>query len=110
MFCMFLDGDLYYYLCKYIVCDNGFSRNCNYELACFFCRNFYGSIHGYTIIKYARNRIIIDEQEIFVPEQWGGKEEKWQFETHIKYTDIKDIFFLLSNNNSLNKPMQWKTR
>ncbi len=61
----------------------------------------------YTFIRMARNRIILDEKEIFVPEDWGSKDHKIQFETHIPYFEIKSIFIISSDKNSLNKTSRW---
>jgi hypothetical protein len=62
---------------------------------------------AYTFIRLARNRIILNEMEIFVPENWGSKDHKIQYETHISYAEIKNIFIIYSDKNSLNKTSRW---
>lgn len=62
---------------------------------------------GYTFIRMARNRIILNESEIFVPENWGNKNNKIQYETHIYYAEIQKIFIISSDKNSLNKTSRW---
>ena len=57
----------------------------------------------YTFIRFARNRIILNQNEIYVPKNWGNKKQIIQFETHIKYEEISDIYLVMSTNNSLNK-------
>lgn len=64
---------------------------------------------GYNIIKMAKNRIVLNDKEIYVPEHWGSKDYKLQYETHISYSDIRNIYIVLSNNNSLNEPLKWGT-
>lgn len=63
----------------------------------------------YTFIRMARNRIILKDTEVFVPEHWGSKDYKVQYETHIEFKDINEIYLITSNNNSLNMPMQCGT-
>lgn len=60
-----------------------------------------GAFCIYTFIRMARNRIILLANEIFVPEQWGSKSYKTQYETHIAYTEIENIFITISAKNSL---------
>lgn len=60
---------------------------------------------GYTIIRISRNRIILEREEIFVPENWGSN--KIQYETHIAYSKIQNIYIISSDKNSLNKKMRW---
>ncbi|MFA6860605.1 MAG: hypothetical protein WCR30_04380 [Clostridia bacterium] len=62
---------------------------------------------GYTFIRFARNKIILDKNEIFVPDHWGNKDNKIQYETHVPYLEIKNIFMIITTNNSLNKPAKW---
>lgn len=57
----------------------------------------------YTLFRFTRNRIILGTNEVFVPEHWGNKNSKIQFETYIKYEEIKNIYLISSSNNSLNK-------
>ena len=61
----------------------------------------------YTFIRFARNRIILKLDEVFVPEHWGSDKQKTQFETHIKYEEINNIYIISSTNNSLNKESKW---
>ena len=62
---------------------------------------------AYTFIRMARNIIVLNETEIFVPENWGSNDHKIQYETHISYVEIKNIFMISSKNNSLNKTSRW---
>lgn len=73
---------------------------------------FFAAIGGflymaYTFYRMARNRIILDKDEIFIPEHWGNKDNKIQYETHIAYKDIANIFLVITSNNSLNKTAHW---
>lgn len=61
----------------------------------------------YTFVRMARNRIVLNETEVYVPENWGNKDNKIQYETHIAYTDIRNIFLIISDRNSLNKKARW---
>lgn len=60
---------------------------------------------GYTIIRLARNRIIFTEEKLYVPENWGGKDVKFQYKVIVDFTEIKEVFITESCNNSLNKAM-----
>mgnify|MGYP006886774062 CR=1 FL=1 len=60
-------------------------------------------LFSYLFIRFARNRIVLKPDEIYVPEHWGNNKQKIQFQTHIKYEEIYDIFLTISTNNSLNK-------
>lgn len=62
---------------------------------------------AYTFIRFARNRIVLKSDEIFVPENWGSDKQKIQFDTHIKYEEICNIYLTISTNNSLNKKTKW---
>ncbi len=62
---------------------------------------------SYTTFRMGKNRIILDVGEIYVPEHWGSKENKIQYETHIAYSDIQNIYLISSNKNSLNKIARW---
>jgi hypothetical protein len=42
-----------------------------------------------------------------VPENLGSKDHKIQYETHISYAEIKNIFIISSDKNSLNKTSRW---
>lgn len=60
----------------------------------------------YTTIRVARNRIILDIKEIYVPENWGNKKSILQLETHIPYGKIKNISLIKSKNNSLGQKVK----
>ena len=60
---------------------------------------------GYTIIRLVRNRIIFTEEKLYVPENWGGKDVKFQYKVIVDFTEIKEVFITESCNNSLNKAM-----
>lgn len=57
----------------------------------------------YLLVKFAKNRIVFTESEIFVPQHWGSKDSRIQYETHIKYDEITNIFITASNKNSLGR-------
>lgn len=59
----------------------------------------------YEVIRLAKHRIILKEDEIYVPQDWGSKNTKVQYETHISYSEIVDIYIEFSYNNSLNMPI-----
>lgn len=62
---------------------------------------------AYTFMRFARNRIILNQNEVYVPKHWGNSKQKIQFETHIKYEEINDIYLVMSTNNSLNQESKW---
>lgn len=66
---------------------------------------FVAAYFGYTIIRLARNRIIFTEEKLYVPENWGGKDVKFQYKVIVDFTEIKEVFITESCNNSLNKAM-----
>lgn len=76
---------------------------------------YVGSIAGvclaiyfvYTIIRFSRNRIVFNNEFIFVPGNWGKGEAKLQYECKIAYSEIKNIFIAKSDDNSLNKPIKF---
>lgn len=66
-------------------------------------------IFGYKFIAMVKNRIILEEDKIFVPAYWGGRDVKLQYETEIKYSEIINIFIISSFKNSINKSLKWVT-
>lgn len=68
-----------------------------------------GGIIIFTILNISHCRVVFNENEIFVPGHWTDKTRRIQYETHIKYSDIKDIFLIKSNNNSHEQPIRWAT-
>lgn len=58
---------------------------------------------SYMIIRLMRNRIIIEESEIYVPAYWGKSDNKAQHELRIRYDEIENIVMIASNKNSLYK-------
>lgn len=64
-------------------------------------------LFGYAILSLARNRIVLTNDEIQVPAHWGKKNVRLQYETHIRYNEIEDIYLVISVNNSYDKPVDW---
>ena len=62
---------------------------------------------SYTIIRMVRNRIVLLNSEIFVPGNWGSRDYRIQYEVHIKYNEIKNIFIIINDKNSLNQESRW---
>lgn len=56
----------------------------------------------YEIIKLVRNRIILEQDRIFVPENWGKGIEKKQYKVEVNYADIEGIFIAETQKDSLN--------
>ena len=61
----------------------------------------------YTIIRLGKNRIVLLETEVFVPKNGGRKGNRIQYETHIKYIEIKNIFITMSDKNSRGGESSW---
>ena len=57
----------------------------------------------YVIIQFARERIVFEENQIYVPESWGKGREKIQYKTIVKYLSIDEVFFAESHKDSLNR-------
>jgi len=73
----------------------------------YFIATIGGFIFGcHLLIRLICNRIIFNEKEIFIQGNRGNNENKMQYETHIKYNEIKKIFMVLSLKNSLNKNLR----
>lgn len=53
-----------------------------------------------TAFRFEKHRIVFDENQIFVPDDWAGKDDKIQFETMIAYDEIQDVQLIRSEKNS----------
>ena len=56
----------------------------------------------YETIAMLRNRIILDQTKIIVPEQWGKGIDKKQYRVDVDYADIAEIFLAETQKDSLN--------
>ena len=64
---------------------------------------FFGALlWPYEIIKMGRNRIVLDQTKIVVPEQWGKGIDKKQYRVDVDYVDIAEIFLAETQKDSLN--------
>ena len=57
----------------------------------------------FSAIRQEHNVIVLKEDCIYVPDDWMPKNEKIQFKTMIKYSEIKSLRIIKSQNNSNNK-------
>ena len=57
----------------------------------------------YLIVEFARNRIVFEENHIYVPESWGKGREKTQYKTVVDYLTIVEVFLAESHKDSLNR-------
>lgn len=65
---------------------------------------FFGGlcVWTYGTIGTSRNRIVLDQTKIVVPEQWGKGIEKRQYRVDVDYVDIAEIFLAETQKDSLN--------
>ena len=53
-----------------------------------------------------RQVIILKDDEIYVPEEWGMSDEKFQYEVSVLYTEIEYVFLRETMCDSNNKPVK----
>ena len=61
---------------------------------------------GFELLRMVRQVIILKENEIYVPEEWGMSDEKFQYEVSVLYTEIDHVFLRESTCDSNNKPVK----
>lgn len=59
------------------------------------------------ILNLSHIKVVFKDKEIYVPGHWNAKDSKIQYETHILYEEIKDIFIVVSTKNSLGKDIRF---
>lgn len=57
----------------------------------------------YTFIRFEHNRIVLNEEYIFMPGDWMFWKEKIQYKVTIRYDEINEINLVKANTNSLSK-------
>ena len=64
-------------------------------------------LFGFELLKMVRQVIILNDNEIYVPEEWGMSDEKFQYEVSVSYNEIDHVFLREttcdSNNNSVKR-------
>ena len=63
-------------------------------------------LFGFELLRMVRQVIILKENEIYVPEEWGMSDEKFQYEVSVLYTEIDHVFLRESTCDSNNKPVK----
>lgn len=63
-------------------------------------------LFGFELLRTVRQVIILKENEIYVPEEWGMSDEKFQYEVSVLYTEIDHVFLRESTCDSNNKPVK----
>ena len=57
----------------------------------------------YTLINISKFCILFDQDSVFMPNDWYGRNLRTQYKTKVKYAEISKIELIKSSNNSLNK-------
>lgn len=64
-------------------------------------------LFGFELLKMVRQVIILNDNKIYVPEEWGMSDEKFQYEVSVSYNEIDRVFLREttcdSNNNSVKR-------
>ena len=63
-------------------------------------------LFGFELLRMIRQVIILKENEIYVPEEWGMSDEKFQYEVSVLYTEIEYVFLRETTCDSNNKPVK----
>lgn len=63
-------------------------------------------LFGFELLRMVRQVIILKENEIYVPEEWGMSDENFQYEVSVLYTEIDHVFLRESTCDSNNKPVK----
>jgi len=68
-------------------------------------------LFGFELLRMVRQVIILKDKEIYVPEEWGMSDEKFQHEVSILYTEIDHVFLRETTCDSNNNPVKryWLT-
>ena len=61
---------------------------------------------GFELASMLRQTIIMQEKQIYVPEEWGMIDEKAQYKVFVSYNEINEIYLFETTNNSKNKPIK----
>lgn len=56
----------------------------------------------YLIVIWARDRIVLEQNKIYVPDSWNKTVVKVQYKTEVNYADIEGIFIAETQKDSLN--------
>lgn len=68
-------------------------------------------LFGFELLKMVRQVIILNDNEIHVPEEWGMTDEKFQYEVSVSYNEIEHVFLRETTCDSNNNPVKryWVT-
>lgn len=68
-------------------------------------------LFGFELLRMVRQVIILKDNEIYVPEEWGMSDEKFQHEVSILYTEMDHVFLRETTCDSNNNPVKryWLT-
>ena len=64
------------------------------------------ALMGFELIRSFRQVIILKEESIYVPDEWGISDEKVQYKVELAYADIAYMYLRETTNDSHNKPMK----
>ena len=56
----------------------------------------------YLIVIWARDRIVLEQNKIYVPDSWNKTVVKVQYKTEVNYADIEGVFIAETQKDSLN--------
>ena len=62
-------------------------------------------LFGFELLRTVRQVIILRDKEIYVPEEWGMSDEKFQHEVCCPYNEIDHMYFRETTYDSNNKPV-----
>ena len=61
---------------------------------------------GFELLRMVRQVIILNDNEIYVPEEWGMSDEKFQYEISVSYNEIERVFLRETTCDSNNNPVK----
>ena len=62
-------------------------------------------LFGFELLKTIRQVIVLKDNEIYVPEEWGMSDGRFQHEVCCPYNEIDHMYFRETTNDSNNKPV-----
>lgn len=68
-------------------------------------------LFGFELLKTVRQVVILKDNAIYVPTEWGVSDEKFQHEVSVLYSEIDHAYLRETTNDSNNKPVSryWMT-
>lgn len=68
---------------------------------------FFGIVlMGFEFVRLVRQVIVLKEKSLYVPDEWGMRDEKVQYSVELAYCEIENIYLRETTRDSRNKQMK----